>query len=96
MDSFPQFDLTKFYSDIEEAIPVDMPELLSRDIDVHMICDSDHTGDKRTKCSCTGFLIFCNMALIDWVSKKQATIETSIFGAKFVAMKHGIEKLQGL
>jgi hypothetical protein len=36
------------------------------------------------------------MALIDWVSKKQATIETSVFGAEFVAMKHGIEKLRGL
>ncbi len=36
------------------------------------------------------------MALIDWISKKQATIETSVFGAKFVAMKHGIEKLRGL
>jgi hypothetical protein len=36
------------------------------------------------------------MALIDWVSKKQATIETSVFGAEFVAMKHGIEKLRRL
>jgi hypothetical protein len=36
------------------------------------------------------------MALIDQVSKKQATIETSVFGAEFVAMKHGIEKLQVL
>ena len=36
------------------------------------------------------------MALIDWVSKKQATIETSVFGAEFVDMKHGIEKLRGL
>jgi hypothetical protein len=36
------------------------------------------------------------MALIDWVSKNQATIETSVFGAEFVAMKHGIEKLRGL
>jgi hypothetical protein len=61
-----------------------------------MMCDSDHAGDKRTRRSCTGFLIFCNMALIDWVSKKQATIETSVFGAEFVAMKHRIEKLQGL
>ncbi len=42
------------------------------------------------------FLIFCNMALIDWISKRQATIETSVFGAEFVAMKHGIEKLWGL
>jgi len=34
--------------------------------------------------------------LIDWISKKQATIKTSVFGAEFVAMKHGIEKLRGL
>jgi hypothetical protein len=60
------------------------------------MCDSDHAGDKRSRRSRTGFLIFCNMALIDWVSKKQATIETSVFGAEFIAMKHGIEKLQGL
>ena len=73
---------------------MDMHEPLGKDIDVRMICDGDHAGDKRTRRSRTGFLIFCNMALIDWVSKKQATIETSVFGAKFVAMKHGIEKLQ--
>ena len=39
------------------------------------------------------FLYFCNMALIDWVSKRQPTIETSVFGAEFVAMKHGTKKL---
>jgi hypothetical protein len=75
---------------------VDMFEPLGKDLDARVMCDSDHVGDKRTRCSCTGFLIFCNMALIDWVSKKQATIETSVFGAEFVAMTHGIEKLQGL
>jgi hypothetical protein len=36
------------------------------------------------------------MVLIDWVSKKQANIETSVFGAEFVAMKNRIKKLQGL
>jgi hypothetical protein len=94
MGQFPQFNWTKFYGDVEEAIPVDMPEPLGKDVDVRMNCDSDHAGDKRTICSHTGFLIFFNMALIDWVSKKQATIETSVFGAEFVAMKHRIEKLQ--
>ena len=73
-----------------------MPEPLGKDLDVRMFCDSDHTGEKRARHSRTGFLIFCNMALIDWVSKKQATIETSVVGAEFVAMKHGIEKLRGL
>jgi hypothetical protein len=91
MDSFPQFEWTKFYGDVEEAIPVDMPEPLGKDSDVCMMCDSDHIGDKRTRHSRTGFLIYCSMALIDWVSKKQATIETSVFGAEFAAMKHGCE-----
>jgi len=96
MGMFPQFDWTEFYGNIDEAIPADMPEPLGKDVDVRMMCDSDHAGDRRTRRSRTGFLIFCNMALIDWVSKKQATIETSVFGAEFVAMKHGIEKLRGL
>jgi hypothetical protein len=96
MSSFPKYDWTEFYGDVKEAIPHDMPEPLGKDLDVRMFCDSDHAGEKRTRRSRTGFLIFCNMALIDWVSKKQATIETSVFGAEFVAMKHGIEKLRGL
>ena len=36
------------------------------------------------------------MAPIVWHSKKQSTIETSMFGAEFVAMKQGMEALQGL
>jgi hypothetical protein len=61
-----------------------------------MICDSNHTGCKQTHRSQTGILIYCNLALIIWVSKQQPTIETSIFGADFVAMKHGIKVLRGL
>jgi hypothetical protein len=96
MDSFPQYDWTEFYGNVKEAIPSHMPTPLGKDLDVHMMCNSDHVGEKQTRCLCTGFLIFCNMALIDWVSKKQATIETSVFGAEFVAMKHSTEKLRGL
>ena len=34
-----------------------------------------------------------NMSLIYWYSKKQSTIETSVFGTEFVAMKVGIKTL---
>jgi hypothetical protein len=88
--------LTEFYGYVDEAIPGDMPKPLGKDINVHMMCNSNHAGYKRTRCSCNGFLIFCNIALIDWVSKKQPTIETSVSGAEFVAVKLGIEKLRGL
>ena len=37
-----------------------------------------------------------NMSPIAWMSKKQATIETSVFGAEFVAMKVGMEAARGL
>ena len=37
-----------------------------------------------------------NMALITWLSKKQATVEGSVFGAEFVALKAGVEALRGL
>jgi hypothetical protein len=31
-----------------------------------------------------------------WFSKRQPTVETSVFGAEFVAMKNGIETCHGL
>ncbi len=61
-----------------------------------MWVDSDHAGEKQTRRSQTGFFIYINMACIDWVSKRQSKIETLVFGAEFVAMKHGVEKLRGL
>ncbi len=51
---------------------------------------------KRTQRSRTGFIIFCNLAPIIWLSKQQGTIETSDFGAEFDPMKHGIKTLRGL
>ena len=96
MNSFPTYEWAEFCGDVTETIPHDFPEPLGKDLDLCMTCDSNNAGEKQTRCSCTGFLIFCNMALIDWISKKQATIETSHFGAEFIAMKHGNEKLRGL
>ena len=34
-----------------------------------------------------GYFIYINLALVNWISKKQATIETSVFRAESVAMK---------
>jgi hypothetical protein len=85
--AFPSFEWTEFYGDVEEAIPPDMPLPLGKDVDLHMMVDSDHAGEKRTRPSRTGFIIFCKLAPIICLSKQQATIETSVFGAESVAMK---------
>jgi hypothetical protein len=96
MSDFKTYDWTEFYGDVKEAIPPDMPPPLGKEVELRMCIDSGHAGDKRTRRSRTGFLIWCNLALIIWLSKRQPTIETSVFGAEFVAMKHGIETLRGL
>ena len=61
-----------------------------------MFVDSDHAGDKVDRRSRTGFMIFLNMAMINWHTKNQATVEGSVFGAECVAMKQGVEALRGI
>ena len=53
-------------------------------------------GMRMTADSCTGCMIYVKMALIDWLSKKQATVEKSVFGSDFFAMTHGVETLREL
>jgi hypothetical protein len=61
-----------------------------------MFVDYDHTGEQFTRRSRTGFVIYLNMAPIVWFSKLQPTVESSVFGVEFVAMKNGIETCRGL
>ena len=61
-----------------------------------MFIDSYHAGDKKNRRSCTGYMIFMNMFMTDWHTKKQATDKGAIFGAYFVAMNQGIESLRGM
>ena len=85
------------YGDVKEAIPPNAPTPRGKDVDLRLYVDSDHAGDKALQRSRTGYLIYFNRALIAWFSKKQPAIETSVFGAEFVAMKQGMEAfLRGL
>ena len=79
-----------------KAIPPNAPDPRGKAVDLRMWVYSDHAGEKVTRQSSTGYLIFLNTALINWLSKKQATIEGSVFGAEFVAMKTGVEALRGI
>ena len=103
--TYPDIDFETFndgaerktlYGDVTESIPPNAPDPRGNSVDLRMLVDSDHAGDKMTRRSRTGYFIFLNTALIDWLSKKQATIESSVFGAEFIAMKTGVEALRGI
>jgi hypothetical protein len=74
---FPRHDWTEFYGDIHEAIPDNRPPPHGKEVEIRMMCGSDQAGNKLTRHSRTGILIFLNIALIDWTSKWFATIEIS-------------------
>ena len=67
-----------------------------KEVDTCMFLDNDHAGDKVSCRSRSGFLIQMSIALVQWFSKKQSTVETSVFGAEFVTMKQSIDALRGL
>jgi hypothetical protein len=65
-------------------------------VSTHCFVDADHAGNRITRRSQTGILIFCIRAPILWYSKRQNTVETSTFGSEFVAMRIAVELIEGL
>ena len=94
--NFQEHEWKRLYRDVNEAIPSNCPKPLGREVDLRMFMDSYHATDETTRRSRTGYFIYVNLTLVKWLSKKQATIETSVFGAEFVAMKQGMEYVRGL
>ncbi len=48
MTSFKECDWREFYGKVAKAIPVDALEPLGKDVDLRMLVDSDHAGNKET------------------------------------------------
>ena len=96
MTVFKECDWKDFYGNVKEVLPPNAPLPRGKEIDLRIYVDLDHASDHSNRRSRTGFFVFINMAPIIWYSKKQPTVETSVFGAKFFAMKKGIKNTRGL
>ena len=105
--SDPDIDLTKYekkdwasseFGHVEgrEELSKNMPEPRGLGFTLRAKVDADHATDTITRRSRTGFLVYVNSALVHWHSKKQNSVESSSFGAEFIAMKQCCEYLQGL
>ena len=84
------------YRDAEEDLPPNAPPPRGRPVQVNCFVDSDHAGDRATRRSQSGILLYCNSAPIVWHSKKQNTVEASTFGAEFVALRVASELITSL
>ena len=84
------------YGEMKEELPTKMPKPRGQGFTMRVYVDSDHAGDCLTRRSRTGFIVFLNSAPIYWHSRRQNSLETSTFGAEFMAMKQATEYTRGL
>jgi hypothetical protein len=96
VSSFLECNWKDFYGNVKEAVPLNAPKPRGKEVDTMLFVDSSHADDKLTHRSRSGYFIFVSMAPVAWLSKKQVPIESSVFGAEFVAMKHCVEHVRGL
>lgn len=96
-EAFPVTDWSEsVYKDATEELPPRMPVPRGNPVQMTCFVDANHAGDKVTRRSHTGFIIYLNNAPIDWYSKKQSTVESSTFGSEFVAMRIAVERIRAL
>lgn len=94
--SFCEYDWKEFNHDAKEPIPPNAPEPRRNPVQINAFVDADHAGDRVTRRSHTGILIYLNCAPISWYSKAQSTVESSMFGSEFVALRILVEMLEAL
>jgi hypothetical protein len=95
-EEFARHDWTKFYHNATDELPPKMPEPRGNEVQINCFVDADHAGNRITRRSHTGILIFVNRAPIIWYSKAQNTVESSTFGAEFVATKIAVKLVEAL
>lgn len=93
---FANVDWTEQYGDVVEELPPGMPKPRGNSVIISCFVDSDHAGNKVTRRSHTGILIWVNNAPIIFYSKRQNTVETSTFGSELVAMRIAKELIVAL
>ena len=83
--SVPYFHADKFqrqdwsqtvYGDPPPDRPPNMTKPRGQGFIVSAYVNSEHAGDTVTRTSRIGFFIYCNNALVYWMSMKQVSIET--------------------
>jgi hypothetical protein len=95
-DEFYTADWSDFYPGAIEDDPKNAPPPRGLPVKFNVFVDADHAGNRMTRRSQTGILLYLNKAPIIWYSKAQRTVETSTFGSEFVAMKVAVEIIKGL
>lgn len=71
----------------------DYPTTLGKPVVSSTFVDANLYHDLVTGKSVTGIMHLFNKTLVDWYTKKQATVETATYGSEFVAARTAMEQI---
>jgi hypothetical protein len=84
------------YAGFEEEVPDNCPEPLGKEVVMTTFVDANLYHDLVNGCSVTGIPHLFNKTVIDWYSKKQATVETATYGSEFVNARTAVGQILDL
>jgi hypothetical protein len=93
---FQKYDWKDFYHDANEAIPHNVPVPRGHVVQMNVFIDANHAGNKVTRQSHTGIIIYLNCSPILWFSKAQNTVKSSTFRSELIAMRILVELLESM
>ena len=79
--------MKEVYVDALDEVPPNAPKPRGKSVQINCFVDADHGKNKITRRSQTGIVLFGNLAPLIWYSKRQNMVESSTFGAEFVALR---------
>ena len=85
--------MTTVYGNGQEEIPDDVPTPFGKMVRTMTYVDANLLHDVINGHSCTGILHILNPTPMDWFSKQQKLVQTTIFGSEFVAAKQATEQI---
>ncbi|GKY94554.1 hypothetical protein MPSEU_000421100 [Mayamaea pseudoterrestris] len=84
------------YGKICEELPWNMPTPRGKAVRMSTFEDANLYHDYTTGRAAMGMLHMLNGTVVDWFSKRQATVETATYGSEFVAARVSTEQIMDL
>ena len=66
---------------MDKELPTNMPQPHGMGFVMRVYIDANNDSDSITRRYRNGFLLYLNCAPVYWISEKQTSIETSLFGS---------------
>ena len=88
-----EHDWKYVYGNVQEELPMDAPTPKGKEVVISAFWDANLYHDKITGRAITGIIIMLNKTPIDWISKRQATVETATYGSELVAGRITIDNV---